>query len=206
MAEFPKALMWQRVGAAGAEQTLLNDASGLHARGIQLAGAPVPYSCRYELYTDDQWATVRFEAAVDGPGFLRTVRMERAAGRWRVTASEQGDLDVALQAAGHPRAGLPGIEEPDRLADAQDIDLALSPLTNTLPIRRLGLLSAKVGTSHELGIAFVVLPSLEVVHSRQTYIVAGEGQVAYRSGTFEADIAIDGEGYVTHYPGLATRA
>jgi uncharacterized protein len=178
------------------EQTLLADASGLHARGTQLGAEPVPFTCRYELYTDADWATARFEATVEGPGFTRTLRMERAAGRWRVTASEQGTL-----------AGVagPGIECADELSSAVDIDLAFSPLTNTLPVRRLGLLDAPVSTAHNLAMAFVELPSLAVVHSVQTYTVAGAGAIFFRSGTFEEEITVDGHGYVLHYPGLATR-
>jgi hypothetical protein len=182
------------------EQTLLADASGLHAKGIQVAAEPVAYSCRYELYTDEAWASVHFEAAVEGPGFLRSLRMERAAGRWRVTASEQGDLSSVL-----PDIGLPGLEEPDALAHDVDVDLAGSPLTNTLPVRRLGLLEAKIGTAHTVGVAWVDLPSLAIVHSVQTYTVAGPGAVFFRAGDFEEEITLDPQGYVTHYPGLATR-
>jgi hypothetical protein len=178
------------------EQTLLADASGLHARGTQLGAEPVPFTCRYELYTDADWATARFDATVDGPGFTRTLRMERAAGRWRVTASEQGVL------AG---AATPGIESANELSSAVDIDLAFSPLTNALPVRRLGLLDAPVSTAHDLAMAFVELPSLAVVHSVQTYTVAGAGAIFLRSGTFEEEITVDEQGYVVHYPGLATR-
>ena len=203
----PKALMWHRLDGVGVEQTLLSDASGLYARGTQLGVETLPYTCRYELYTDETWATVRFEATVEGAGFLRNVRLERASGRWRVTANEQGDLDAAVRAAGGAGAGLPGVEEPGHvLADAVDIDLAFSPLTNTLPVRRLGLPDARPGTSYELGMAFITLPDLEVVHSAQTYTVVGPAAVHFRSAGFQAELALDPWGYVLRYPGLAERA
>jgi hypothetical protein len=141
----------------------------------------------------------------EGAGWRRTVRLERAAGRWRVTTAEQGDLDAALVAAGRPRAGLPGTEEPSRLDDAIDIDLGNAPLFNTLPVRRLGLLSAPAGTEHRLYMAFVRVPSLEVLRSEQVYTVLGDGRVRYASGTFTAELALDASGWVVHYPGLATR-
>lgn len=206
MTSHAKALTWRRTDVMGAEQTLLTDTSGLYAQGTQIGVDPVPYTCRYELNTDDMWATVRFEATVDGPGFVRTLRLERATGRWRVTATEQGDLDLVLVAAGQPRAGRPGTEETAALAGAVDIDLANSPLTNTLPVRRLGLLGAEAGTSYHLEMAFVGLPSLEVVHSVQTYTTTRGPVVRFRSGTFQADLVIDEQGYVVHYPGLADRA
>ena len=37
---------------------------GLQARGTMIAAVPVPYTCRYDLATDDSGATVRFEVDV----------------------------------------------------------------------------------------------------------------------------------------------
>ncbi len=206
MAPLPRALIWRRLDAVGAEQVLVSDGSQLHARGTMVAAVPVPFACRYDLYTDDSWTTARFEATVEGAGFLRAVRLERAAGRWRVTASEQGDLDATLVAAGRPRAGMPGAEDQGSLSAALDVDLGDSPLTNTLPVRRLGLLKADPGTTYSIEVAWVLVPSLEVIASEQTYSVLGERRVKYSSGTFTAELTLDDDGYVTHYPGLASAA
>jgi hypothetical protein len=206
MAGLPKALIWRRLDATGAEQVLFDDRSGLHGRGTMVAAVPVPFACRYEIYTDDTWATARFEATAEGGGFLRTVRLERAAGRWRVTASEQGDLDATLLAAGHPRASMPGADDPGELSTALDVDLGYSPFTNTLPVRRLGLLDAAPGSTHSIVVAWVLVPSLEVLASTQTYTVREGRDVRFTSGTFTADLSLDADGYVTHYPGLASLA
>jgi uncharacterized protein len=195
--------MWRRIDSAGAEQVVLSDRSGLHARGTMVAALPVPFACRYELYTDNAWATARFDATVEGAGFVRTVRLERAAGRWRVTAGEQGDLDAALVDAGHPRAGMPGSADSSRLASALDVDLGQSPLTNTLPIRRLGLAGAAPGATRTIEVAWVLVPSLEVVESTQTYATLGGGRMRFTSGSFAAELVLDPDGYVRHYPGLA---
>jgi uncharacterized protein len=196
---FPRALLWTRTDTAGAEHVTFDDRRGLSARGVQVAVDPIPYACRYELYTDEGWATARFEATAEGAGWSRTVRMERAAGRWRVTTAEQGDLDAALRAAGRKAAApLPGIEDADSLADAYDVDLYASPLTNTLPLRRLGLVDVSITA------AWVLLPSLAVVASEQTYTVLGDNRVRYSSGNFRADIDLDERLFVTHYPGMAT--
>jgi hypothetical protein len=189
MTLLPRALMWTRTDTAGAEHVVFDDRRGLTAHGTQLAVDPVPYTCRYELYTDESWATARFTATAEGAGWLRTVRMERAAGRWRVTTAEQGQLD----------APEPGIEDPDRLEDALDIDLGGSPLTNTLPLKRLGMRNATVVT------AWVLPPSLAVVRAEQTYTVMAEGRVRYTSDGFETDLDLDERGYVRDYPGLAKR-
>jgi hypothetical protein len=201
MTLLPRALLWTRTDTAGSEHVVFDDRRGLVARGTQIAFEKVPYVCRYELHTDESWATTRFVVTTEGAGWLRTVRMERAAGRWRVTTAEQGQLSDALRqpakgAPGHE----PGIEDPDRLEDVLDVDLGGSPLTNTLPLKRLGMRSATIAA------AWVLPPSLVVVRAKQTYTVLSQTSVRYASDGFQADIELDEHGYVTNYPGLATRA
>jgi hypothetical protein len=205
MSTLPVSLFWRRKDTTGTEHALVDARRGLYARGHQLAVDPIAYSCRYELQTDPTWATVRLDVATEGAGWVRSVRLELAAGRWRVTASEQGDLDAALTGAGHARAGLPGMEDPDLLYGAFDVDLSGSPLTNTLPIRRLDLSRAEVGVAHRLNVAWVLLPSLEVVQADQIYTALGDGRVRYASETFSADLIVDDDGFVRDYPGLAER-
>ncbi len=91
-----------------------------------------------------------------------------------------------------------------RLSDAVDVDLWAAPLFNTLPIRRLGLRTAPAGHARTILAALVFVPSLVVVPAEQTYTVLGDGRVRYSSSTFTAELTLDAEGYVTHYPGLAT--
>ncbi|GAA4596018.1 hypothetical protein BJY16_001879 [Actinoplanes octamycinicus] len=197
-------LFWERRDVPGAEQVRLDTRNGLYAQGTALAAAPVGYACHYELQTDPGWTTARLDVRAEGAGWARGVRLELAAGRWRVTTSEQGDLDAALAAAGHPAAGLPGIEDPDRLYGAFDADLGGSPLTNTLPIRRLDLLGTP-GVSHRLSVAWVLVPSLEVVQADQIYTPLGDRRIRFASETFAADLTVDDEGFVIDYPGLARR-
>jgi uncharacterized protein len=205
MATLPKSLLWRRLDTVGVDHALVSDARGLHARGVAVAADPVPHTCRYELFTDDGWATAHMEVVTEGGGWLRTVRLERAAGRWRAVTAEQGDLDAALSAAGKAAVGLPGTEEPERLGGALDIDLGAAPLLNTLPVRRLGLRDAPPGTSHTIAVAWVLVPSLQVIAAEQVYTALGAGKVRYSSGGFAADLDLDPDGYVIHYPGLATR-
>jgi hypothetical protein len=201
----PRSILWRRLDTVGTDHVLFTERSGLYARGTVVAAEPVPYTCGYELLADDGWASVRLSVTTEGAGWLRNVKLERAAERWRVTAGEQGDLDAALLAAGRVRAGLPGVEDPGQLHDALDVDLGNCPLTNTPPVRRLGLVRARPGTGSTLAVAFVLVPSLEVVPARQTYTALGDGQVRYESGSFKADLTLDEQGYVIRYPGLAER-
>jgi len=203
MPTLPAAKFWQRLDTSGAEHVLVDARNGLYARGTQLAVDPIPYTCRYEVQTHPDWTTARVEVGTEGTGWARTLRLELAAGRWRATTSEQGNLDAVLSAAGHAGAGLPGTEDPDLLYGAFDIDLTGSPLTNTLPIRRLSLLGAEAGVAHRISVAWVLLPSLEVVQADQIYTSLGTGIIRFANETFSADLVVDDDGFVAHYPGLA---
>ena len=203
MAVMPRSLCWQRVDSTGIEHVLFDDRSGLYARGTIVGTDPLAYSGSYELLADQEWASARLTINVEGAGWLRSLKLERAAGRWHATAGEQGDLDAALMHEGQARAQLPGVENPDRLVTALDVDLGYSPLTNTLPIRRLGLRAAATGTQQTVAVAWVLVPSLVVVPAQQTYTVVGLGTIRYSSGDFSAELTVDGDGFVTHYPGLA---
>jgi hypothetical protein len=203
MATMPKSLFWVRTDTAGSDHALLDDQRGLSARGVAQAAEPLPYTCRYELVADETWTASLLEVSVEGAGWLRSVRLERAAGRWRVSTAEQGDLDAALVAAGRPAAGLPGTEEPDRLDDALDVDLGASPLLNILPVRRLGIREAEPGSSYRITVAWVLVPSLLVLPAQQVYTALSASRVRFASEGFTADIDLDADGYVAHYPGLA---
>jgi hypothetical protein len=205
MSTLPKSLFWNRTDTAGSDHVLLDDRRGLSARGVALAAQPVPYTCRYELVADEGWAAARLEVSTEGTGWLRTLRLERAAGRWRASTAEQGDLDATLIAAGQPPAGLPGTEEPERLDDALDVDLSASPLFNILPVRRLGLRDAEPGTSHRIKVVWVLVPSLLILPVEQVYTALGGGDVSFTSEGFHADLRLDPDGYVLNYPGLAER-
>ncbi|HEX5597011.1 MAG TPA: putative glycolipid-binding domain-containing protein [Micromonosporaceae bacterium] len=205
MPTLPKSLLWVRTDSPGTDHALFDDSHGLLAHGTAQAAIPVPYTCRYELTTDETWAAKRLVVSVEGAGWLRSVRLESSGGQWRVSTAEEGDLDAALAAARQPPVGLPGTEDPGRLDDAVDVDLGAAPLFNALPVRRLGLQDAPPGTSHTLKVVWVLVPSLLVVPAEQTYTALEGGNVHYASEGFSADLQLDADGYVLNYPGLAQR-
>ena len=110
---------------------------------------------------------------------------------------------LRLHREGSGRWSQDGLDRPD-LADAIDIDLAFSPFTNTLPIRRLDL---PVGRSAEIVVAYVVAPSLGVLPDRQRYTRRAVDRYLFESldGDFAREITVDSDGLVVDYPGLFTR-
>jgi len=99
---------------------------------------------------------------------------------------------------------LAGDRELDVGLDGCDFfDLGYSPLFNSLPVRRDGLLAR--GPAREYVMRWVRVPELEAGELRQRYEPLGGGVVRYRSDSFTADIEFDEDGFVTRYPRLAER-
>ena len=95
---------------------------------------------------------------------------------------------------------------PSRLVepgDANFVDLAFSPLTNTLPILHDSL--HRGGEPHDYVMALVDVPSLGVARSEQRYEPFAPGLVRFRSDDFAAMLELDEDGFVVRYPGLAVR-
>lgn len=156
----------------------LQDA-GLAATGVQLGAEPEPYRVDYRLDASDGWVTRRLE--VDA-GQRRLVLEHDGSGRWTEDGERVEQLDGAL-----------------------DCDLAFSPLTNLMPIRRHRL-HQRPGT-FDFVMAWVAVPGLEVHRSPQRYEHVQPGVVRFveLDDEFTADLELDGDGLVVRYPRLAER-
>jgi len=143
-------------------------------------------SVDYRLECDTSWRFIRLD-----------VMVTKAAGRF--------GMSLSVDDEGHwyrDDTALPGME------GCVDIDIDRSPLTNTLPIRRL---TWRPGAAQDLDVAYVSFPDLTVRPVRQTYTLlsggdaGGEAMYRYESGDYRADLPVDADGFVTDYPGLWDR-
>jgi hypothetical protein len=176
-------LLWSVEATAGFDTAWASiDGSRLHAEGRATGLLPSPYWVSYALETADEFVTRRVWAESRWEGGSATLDLRREAGSWTVNGRARPDLDAAL-----------------------DCDLAACPLTNTMPILRHAL--HRSSGEHELVMAFIEVPSLEVVISRQRYTHLrttddGGAIVRYSSGSFQSDLVVDGDGFVVEYPAL----
>lgn len=167
----------------------------LAERGLRATGSVVSaaqhsveaYTASYSLTTDEAGVVQRL-----------TVRIARAVGEQHValTRSEEG-IWLVDHGQGAARTNFGG---------ALDVDLAFSPLFNTLPVRRLDL--HRCTALHDLPVVFVALPSLEVCLVSQTYRTASLGDpaaISISSAGWEVELTVDADGLVLEYPGLASR-
>ena len=175
--------IWQPDFGEGVEQFRFRTTpQGYEARGdvaATLEGASL--EAGYVVETDAAWITRRVRVGMEGGGLLEI--LSDGAGDWsRADGEALPELDGCL-----------------------DPDISMTPFTNTLAIRRLGL---KVGESAEFKVAYILVPELSLRAAPQRY-----ARLADRLWRFEAldidftaDITVDEGGFVVDYPGLFRRA
>jgi hypothetical protein len=155
-----RSIVWEKeAGPAleSAEVTLLPDT--LDAVGVAIGSRPVPYRLDYALETTAGFVTARLYLTARGEGWRRTLDLRRSEdGRWTGTGEAEGSLE--LPPPGGDTRGLSG---------ALDCDLQDSPLTNTMPVLRHGLLEQD--GSFDFVMAWVAVPSLAIHASSQRYTV-----------------------------------
>jgi uncharacterized protein len=137
---------------------------------------------------------------------LERARAEVEGGSMRATGTQMG-VAYELRYVLEPdllRLELVGERELDVALDGLDFfDLGSSPLFNSLPVLRDGLLAG--GEARDYVMRWVSVPELEVDESPQRYEPRGNGVVRFTSGSFVADIEFDDDGFVRRYEGLAER-
>jgi hypothetical protein len=147
-------------------------------------------------------------AAAEQRPFAATYRIECDA-VWRVQVTQvrlmgvDQCIDVMSDGSGHWRAR-DGALMP-QLDGAIDVDVSVTPFTNTLPIRRLQLAE---GEAAEIRTVYIRLPDLTLTIDPQRYTCLKRGrQYRYESLTtdFVRVIDVDADGLVVSYPGLFKR-
>jgi uncharacterized protein len=92
----------------------------------------------------------------------------------------------------------------EQFTGCRDVDIPLSPFTNSLPIRRLKL---KEKESREISVIYcdILADKIEPVRQKYTCITASHFQYENVPNDFEATILVDGSGFVIDYPELFER-
>jgi hypothetical protein len=195
-----RCIAWMKEQPPGAELVRVRvEGTRLEAAGVAIGAARGPYRLDYELETAGDFITSRLGIRVQGQGWSRRLELVRSpSGLWSCDADQQGD--PGLPAPGGDMALVEG---------ALDCDLALSPLTNTMPVLRHGLLEG--GGPVDFLMAWVSVPDLAVSPSEQRYRfirAGGDRRIVRYEGkhrSFVGDLELDTDGFVIYYPQLAHR-
>jgi hypothetical protein len=174
---------WQDWAGTGLQHLVLREgADGIVADAVVVGDEEgVRFGALFRIACDSAWRVRRVDVeTVGGPAVLLTAD---GAGHWRDgTGAARPELDGAI-----------------------DVDLPMTPFTNTLPIRRLSL---RAGESADLRVVYIVMPQGTVTISPQRYTCLQPlRRYRYQSldSDFVADVEVDADGLVTTYPDLFRR-
>ena len=172
-------ILWRRLDRPGHEAARLAFEDGSWHLGGTAVFAHEGQACRldYAVVCDPAWHTLS----------------ARVAG-W--VGAEQVEVDVEVDHA--RRWWVNGVESRE-VAGSLDVDLAISPSTNLLPIRRLAL---AVGQEEEVRAAWLRFPGFRLERLDQVYRRTGLTTYRYESagGSFVAELEVNDVGLVTLYP------
>jgi uncharacterized protein len=149
-------------------------------------GDETPFRARYRIHCDQAWRTREVILELLEEPEARLEFLTDGLGHWK---TRKGDPVPCLNGC-------------------MDVDISVTPFTNTLVIRRMSL---KPGDSLELSVAYVSVPAMQFGAKRQRYtcLEVNDQGGRYRfedvSSEFRADIQVDSDGLVTDYSGLFNR-
>jgi uncharacterized protein len=141
------------------------------------------YNVGYEIYTDANWQTLFVQIERQILGKSDTFKYERSKnGVWVGNGKECPEFRHCV-----------------------DVDIPLTPFTNTLPIRRLKM---QEGETKLINVIYFDMLEDSIKAVTQRYTCKGPHKYHYENvpNDFEADIEVDGNGLVVDYPELFKRS
>jgi len=176
--DFKPAVVWKNLLLNGADYCALwRTGEGWLLKGtvVGVLKDKQPILASYEIECDENWLThrVHVERTIGNDVKSLSLTVERR-GVWRNSGQELREVQ-----------------------GCDDVDLAVTPATNTVAIRRLNL---QVGTSDSIIAAWVKFPELTIQPLSQRYTRLSKDTYRYESNTgFSAEIVVDDLGLVTSY-------
>jgi hypothetical protein len=168
-------------GTGHDDATVTIDENGCVAVGHITAYLPQHFEIYYRIECDTDWRT-RYVSVADTLT-LRSLELHVTPDRHWV--SDDGSVIPELDGA-------------------LDVDISATPLSNSLPVRRLDL---EVGESAEIVTAWIDVPALHVQADPQRYTRLLPNVYRYQSldSDFTRDVVFDDDDFVVQYPGLFFR-
>ena len=140
------------------------------------------YKVEYHIKTNGYWQTVLLEITSQINNQTQTIKLE---GDGKGTWIHNG-------------------KEAAQFKDCIDVDIAVTPFTNTLPICRLNL---QQGQPQQIQVIYCDLLHQVIKPVSQKYTRLSQNEYHYENipNDFEATIKVDEWGFVVDYPGLFVR-
>lgn len=140
------------------------------------------YRVEYDIITNRNWETTFVKIKSQQNNQFEDFTLEsNGKGHWKLGGKSNAEFEGCL-----------------------DVDISLTPFTNTLPINRLML---NVNENRDTKVIYIDLLQQKVTPVRQKYIRLSDTQYRYENipNDFEATITVDDLGLVLNYPSLFVR-
>lgn len=179
-----KNILWTGREYYSLENCLINTA----ATGVEITSALVGlyqgklYRVEYSIQTSAKWETTSVEIKCQHNNSRQLIKLHREDNAsWLLDGKKNPVFDGCA-----------------------DVDIPVTPFTNSLPINRLRLV---VGSEQIVPVIYIDVLSGDVKPVRQKYIRTAENAYHYENipNDFEADIVVDQSGFVVDYPELFVR-
>ncbi len=167
-------VFWRRLDSPGFEHLLLDfRPRELGAYGLAIGaseGTGEPFRVQYSILADLSGAVIEV-SVTDILRIGRSIALKsNGLGRWQDSSGASLlELDGCI-----------------------DVDLTVTPFTNTLPIRRMGL---RGGESQTIDVACIHLPEFKITRTHQRYTLLAKGhdyaRWLFQQDDFEAELTVD---------------
>ena len=181
-------LVWSRLDEPGFEHLrIIEDQHQVVANGVVIVVENnTPFRVRYVVHCDTSWRVRAVDIEILDSHIHGVYLRADGKGHWTNASDE-------------PFPSLNG---------CIDADISATPFTNTIAIRRLNL---AVGEAAEITVAYIKVPEMQVRPIKQRYTCLAQdsdsGQYRYEGllSNFTAELDVDRDGLVVHYPELFRR-
>jgi len=140
------------------------------------------YRVDYKIETNKNWETIHAQVQYQHNNHIGQLQLDgNGKGNWRMNGKPAGQFNGCI-----------------------DIDIPLTPFTNTLPVNRLEL---GPDEARQIQVIYLDLLKQEIRPVKQKYRCLSPTLYHYENipNDFEANIEVDDMGFVVDYPSLFTR-
>ncbi|WP_160847724.1 putative glycolipid-binding domain-containing protein [Pontibacillus yanchengensis] len=177
-------IIWQNKETAGCEYVhIIEDDESIIAKGTVLfVEKGQPYQVNYEIEVDQHWITKGVRIQLN-EAYKELNLQTNNKGKWCLNGNRVKDMDGTI-----------------------DVDLSVTPLSNTLPIKRC---TWREGETKTFQMLYIDIPSFDLKKLKQTYTYIGRDNnqrtFRYTCQDYKTTISVDEDGFVIEYPNLFTR-
>lgn len=176
-------ILWSGVEYNSLENCLINTDENQITVTSTIVGAyrNTLYLAGYQLQSGQFWQVYHCTVNCKCDDEIQTFEIVRNQDRWSVNGQYHPEFDGCT-----------------------DVDIPLTPFTNSLPVNRLRM---KENQEEIIEVIYIDLLEKRISRVRQKYKRISQDTYKYENipNDFEAEIKVDEDGFVVHYPQLFTR-